>query len=88
VEFHVEDHPDPLDIDVLEAQIRQAASAAMGLGDEIDHPYGGMADHRGWVSLKPASGLVWRDGGLAMGPDPVRAGHGVSGVLSGGQWNG
>jgi GNAT superfamily N-acetyltransferase len=36
VEFHVEDQPDPLDIDVLEAQIRREASAATGLGDEVD----------------------------------------------------
>ena len=36
VEFHVEDHPDPLDLEVLETQIRHEASAAMGLGDEAD----------------------------------------------------
>ena len=36
LEFHVEDHPDPLDIDVLETQIRHEASAAMGLGGEVD----------------------------------------------------
>jgi GNAT superfamily N-acetyltransferase len=36
VEFHVEDHPDTLDIEVLETQIRHEASAAMGLGDEVD----------------------------------------------------
>jgi GNAT superfamily N-acetyltransferase len=36
VEFRVEDHPDPLDIEVLETQIRREASAAMGLGDEVD----------------------------------------------------
>ena len=36
MEFHVEDHPDPLDIEVLEAQIRREASAATGLGDEVD----------------------------------------------------
>jgi hypothetical protein len=36
VDFHVEDHPNPLDIEVLEVQIRQEASAAMGLGDEVD----------------------------------------------------
>jgi len=36
VEFVVEDHPDPLDIDVLETQIRREASAATGLGDEVD----------------------------------------------------
>ena len=36
MEFHVEDHPDPLDIDVLETQIRRTASATMRLGDEVD----------------------------------------------------
>jgi GNAT superfamily N-acetyltransferase len=36
VEFHVEDNPDPLDIEVLETQIRREASAAMGLGDEVE----------------------------------------------------
>jgi GNAT superfamily N-acetyltransferase len=36
VEFHVEDDPDPHDIEFLEAQIRREASAAMGLGDEVD----------------------------------------------------
>ena len=36
MEFHVEDHPDPLDVDVLDAHIRREASAAMGLGDEVE----------------------------------------------------
>jgi len=36
VEFHVEDNPDPLDVEVLETQIRLDASAAMGLGDEVE----------------------------------------------------
>lgn len=36
MELHVEDHPDPLDIDVLETQIRREASSAMGLGDEVE----------------------------------------------------
>ena len=36
MEFVVEDHPNPLDIDVLETQIRREASAATGLGDEVD----------------------------------------------------
>jgi GNAT superfamily N-acetyltransferase len=36
MEFRVEDHPDPLDIELLEAHIRSEASAAMGLGDEVD----------------------------------------------------
>ena len=34
VEFHVEDDPDPLDIEFLERQIRLEASAALGLGEE------------------------------------------------------
>ena len=36
MDFHVEDHPEPRDIDVLETQIRREASVAMGLGDEVD----------------------------------------------------
>ena len=36
MEFHVEDHPDPLDVGFLETQIRREASAVMGLGDEIE----------------------------------------------------
>ena len=36
MEFHVEDDPDPLDIEFLETQIRREASAAMGLGDEVE----------------------------------------------------
>jgi GNAT superfamily N-acetyltransferase len=34
VEFHVEDDPDPLDIEFIERQIRLEASATMGLGEE------------------------------------------------------
>ena len=36
MEFHVEDAPDPLDVEFLEIQIRREASAAMGLGDEVE----------------------------------------------------
>jgi GNAT superfamily N-acetyltransferase len=36
VEFRVEDHPDPLEIELLETQIRREASAAMALGEERD----------------------------------------------------
>jgi GNAT superfamily N-acetyltransferase len=36
VEFEVEDLPDPHDIELLETRIRREASAAMGLGDEVD----------------------------------------------------
>ena len=36
MDFHVEDNPDPLDVEFLEAQIRREASVAMGLGEEVD----------------------------------------------------
>jgi GNAT superfamily N-acetyltransferase len=36
MEFHVEDRPDPIDIEFLEAQIRAEARVATGLGDEVD----------------------------------------------------
>jgi GNAT superfamily N-acetyltransferase len=36
VDFHVEDEPDPLDVEFLEAQIRREAATAMGLGAEME----------------------------------------------------
>jgi GNAT superfamily N-acetyltransferase len=36
MEFRMEDLPDPRDIELLETRIRREASAAMGLGDEVD----------------------------------------------------
>src|SRR3974377_270085 len=36
VEFQVEDLPDPHDLELLETRIRREASAAMGLGSEVD----------------------------------------------------
>jgi len=36
VDFQVEDLPDPGDLELLETSIRLEASAAMGLGDEVD----------------------------------------------------
>ena len=36
MEFHVEDHPELVDLEVLEAHIRREASIATGLGDETD----------------------------------------------------
>ena len=36
VKLHVEDDPDPLEIEFLETQIRREASAATGLGDEVE----------------------------------------------------
>ena len=36
MEFPVEDEPDPLDVELLEAHIRAEAATAMGLGDEVE----------------------------------------------------
>ena len=36
MELHVEDQPDPRDIELLEAQIRREAAAATGLDDEVE----------------------------------------------------
>jgi GNAT superfamily N-acetyltransferase len=34
--FDVEEHPDPADVELLEAHIRSEASASQGLGDEVE----------------------------------------------------
>jgi len=36
VEFHVEDDPSPLDLEFLETKIRHEASAALGIGEEVE----------------------------------------------------
>ena len=36
MDFHIEERPDPLDIEFIETQIHREAAAAMGLGDEVD----------------------------------------------------
>ena len=36
MELHVEDHPDPLDIELLETHIRSEASTVKGLGGEVE----------------------------------------------------
>ena len=36
MEFHVESDPDPLELEFLERQIRREASAATGLGEEVE----------------------------------------------------
>ncbi len=36
MELHAEQDPDPLDVEFLETRIRRDASAAMGLGDEVE----------------------------------------------------
>ena len=59
MEFHVEDHPDPLDIELLEDNIRSEASAAMGLGDELDLAIF-VRDDAGTV-VAGISGWTWGD---------------------------
>jgi GNAT superfamily N-acetyltransferase len=58
-EFHVEDHPDPLDIELLETQIRREASAAMELGEEVDLAIF-VRDDAGTV-VAGISGWTWGD---------------------------
>jgi GNAT superfamily N-acetyltransferase len=58
VEFRVEDHPDPADIDVLETQIRREASAAMGLGGEADLA---IFVRDGGTVVAGISGWTWGD---------------------------
>ena len=36
MELHVEDQPDPRDVELLEAHIRSEAATATGLGDEVE----------------------------------------------------
>ena len=36
MEFHVEDNPDPLDVELIEEHIRTEASSFKGLGDEVE----------------------------------------------------
>jgi GNAT superfamily N-acetyltransferase len=59
VEFHVEDHPDPLDIELLEDNIRREASAAMGLGDELELAIF-VRDDAGTI-VAGISGWTWGD---------------------------
>ena len=58
VELRVEDHPDPLDIEVLETQIRREASAAMGLGGEADLA---IFVRDGGTVVAGISGWTWGD---------------------------
>jgi GNAT superfamily N-acetyltransferase len=58
VAFHVEEDPDPRDIDVLEAQIRRAASAATGLGDAVELA---IFVREGGKVVAGISGWTWGD---------------------------
>lgn len=57
-EFHVEARPDPGDIEVLETNIRRAASEATGLGDEVDLAIFVREDG---VVVAGISGWTWGD---------------------------
>jgi GNAT superfamily N-acetyltransferase len=58
VDFEVEDQPDPLNIELLEVQIRGEASAAMGLGDELDLA---IFVRDGGTVVAGISGWTWGD---------------------------
>ena len=80
MEFLAEDHPDPLDIEFLETQIRREASAAMGLGDEIDLAI--FVREAGAV-VAGISGWTWGDCCELQNlwVDPGRRGHGLAAKL-------
>lgn len=57
-EFHVEERPDPDDIEILELNIRRAAAAATGLGDEVDLA---IFVRENGVVVAGISGWTWGD---------------------------
>ncbi len=77
MEFDVEDQPNPLDVEFLETQIRREASAAMGLGDEIDLAI--FIRHAGAV-VAGISGWTWGDCCELqhLWVDPSRRGRGLA----------
>ena len=58
MEFQVDDDPDSRDIEFLETQIRREASAAMGLGDEVELAI--FVRHSGKI-VAGISGWTWGD---------------------------
>ena len=58
MEFHVEDHPDPLDVELLEGHIRAEAATAMGLGDEVELA---IFVREGGTIVAGISGWTWGD---------------------------
>ena len=58
VELHVEDDPDPLEIEFLETQIRREASAATGLGSEVELA---IFVRDAGVTVAGISGWTWGD---------------------------
>jgi GNAT superfamily N-acetyltransferase len=59
LELSVETDPDPSDLEFLETQIRREASAAMGLGDEVELAIF-VRDDAGRI-VAGASGWTWGD---------------------------
>ena len=58
MDLRVEDDPDPLDVGFLETQIRREASAAMGLGDEVELA---IFVREGGKVVAGISGWTWGD---------------------------
>jgi GNAT superfamily N-acetyltransferase len=58
VELRVEDHPDPLDIELLEAHIRSEAAKATGIDDEVELAI--FVRERGTI-VAGISGWTWGD---------------------------
>lgn len=58
MELHIDNHPDPLDIEFIEAQIRREAAADMGLGDELDLA---IFVREGGTVVAGISGWTWGD---------------------------
>lgn len=75
--FNVEDDPDPLDIEFLEAQIRREASAAMELDDEVELAI--FVREAGKV-VAGISGWTWGDCCelQSLWVDPSRRGRGLA----------
>jgi GNAT superfamily N-acetyltransferase len=77
VEFHVENHPNPLDIEFLEAQIRHEAVVATGLADEVDLA---IFVRDGDAVVAGISGWTWGDCCELQNlwVDPSLRGHGLA----------
>ena len=77
MEFHVEDQPDPTDLDFLETAIRREASATMALGDEVDLAI--FVRDRGTI-VAGISGWTWGDCCelQSLWVDPSRRGRGLA----------
>jgi GNAT superfamily N-acetyltransferase len=58
LEFLVEDDPDPLDVELLEAHIRSEASSFKGLGDEVELA---IFVREGGTIVAGISGWTWGD---------------------------